>query len=104
LLNLDDGMLVAGVRADDVKNYDAEHVAAYYGDLLRACRRAAVAAESDAHFELLQITTEHHYILSRAIAQTSFAQLLTVGREGNLGLAQVLLRRVSTALVDVLPR
>ena len=103
LIEMTEGSIVAGIAAED-PTYQPDHeaIAAYYSELLRTAQRAAVACGETATLETLLITTDHAYILARVVPGTAFAQLVTIARDGNLGIAQVVMRRVEASLARVL--
>lgn len=96
------GALLAAVAAPDAPNHDHAASVAFYAPVIAAARRAAAACGDAARYEALQITTAQHYVLARLIPGTDCAQLLTLRRDANLGLAQVLMRRADATFAGAL--
>jgi two-component system response regulator (stage 0 sporulation protein F) len=96
------GALLAAIAAADAPNHDHAASVAFYAPVIAAARRAAAACGDAARYEALQITTADHYILARLIPQTDCAQLVTLRRDANLGLAQVIMRRADATFAGVL--
>jgi DNA-binding response OmpR family regulator/predicted regulator of Ras-like GTPase activity (Roadblock/LC7/MglB family) len=96
------GTLLAAIAAADAPNHDHDASVAFYAPVIAAARRAAAACGDAARYEALQITTAQHYVLARLIPGTDCAQLVTLRRDANLGLAQVIMRRADAAFAGVL--
>ncbi len=83
--------------------YDSTIASAYYGDMVHACIQGISGFGLPPELEDIQITTNRHYILLRAVSGTPYVVLLLMGREGNLGIARVVLRRCEGLLAQLLP-
>lgn len=92
-----EGVAAGGVVAPD-SDLDADTFAAYYGQLVRNGLKGAEAFGSKASLETIQITTSTHYLLVRVVPQSPFAQIVALRKEGNLGIARVVMRRLDAAL------
>lgn len=97
-----DGASLGAVATAAATNHDHDASVAFYAAVVQAARRAAAACGPSALYETLTITTDQHYILARLIPSTDCAQLLTLKRDANLGLAQVIMRRADAAFAGVL--
>lgn len=101
IIMIEDGSSVAGLKADDAEDFDQELTAVHVGELLRLAERASAAMEGE--FSALQLTSRGYHILARRMGRSVYAQLVTLRREGNLGLATVLMRRVEAPLLAAMP-
>lgn len=102
LVHLTDGLSIASLHTQP--HFDDASCAAFYSDYFNACLRAVHGYGLPPSLEESLITTEHHYILLRALRQTPFLHLVIMGRAGNLGIAKVLMRQFEPELIRALPQ
>lgn len=103
IVHLPDGESIAGATAADrAESFDRAAAAAFYGELLRTGVRAANAL-AGGELDALQITTRDHYVLGRLVPGRPYAQLVMLARDGNLGIAQVVMRRLDASLAQAVP-
>ena len=76
---------------------------AFFSDFLNACSRGIHGFGLAPTLEEIQITTSRHTILMRAVRGTPYLHLALIGREGNLGIARVVMRRYEPLFAQILP-
>lgn len=102
VVNLEDGFSVASLHADAA--FDISAASAFYSDFLASCTRAVQGfGLHQAQTEDVLLTTAEHYVLLRPIQGTTFVHMLWLGRDGNLGIAKVTMRRYEPSLAQALP-
>lgn len=102
VLHSAEGMSVASIKTLD--SYDSNTAAAFYGELIHQCLKGIDHFGLPPSLEDIQITTDAHYILMRAVRGTPFTFMVLMGRQGNLGVARVTMRRVEPRLAQLLPQ
>lgn len=102
VLHSAEGMSVASIKNFD--SYDSNTAAAFYGELIHQCLKGIDHFGLPPSLEDIQITTDAHYVLMRAVRGTPFTFMVLMGRQGNLGVARVTMRRVEPRLAQLLPQ
>jgi len=101
IVHIEEGVSAGGVVAPD-SGIDADAFAAYYGQLVRNGLKGAGAFGESAALQTLQLTTATHYLLVRVVPGSPFAQIVMLRKDGNLGIARVVMRRLDAPLSAVL--
>jgi hypothetical protein len=96
-----DGLPLASLHSLD--GLDDEGCAAFYSDFFNASLRAVHGYGLSPQLEDTLITTQQHYLLLRALPSSPFLHLVLMGRQGNLGIAKVLMRQFESQLLQALP-
>ncbi len=102
IVQVEDSTSIAGIVASETGGYDNAAAAAFYGELIRTASKAS-SAFGESPVATIQITTAMHYVLVRVVPNTAFAQLVVMHREGNLGIARVVMRRLDNLLNLAVP-
>lgn len=101
ILHLVDGLDVASL--DAAGSFDSATAAAFYSELLHASRRAVRGYGLLGDIEECVIALQGHYMLLRTLRGTPFVHMLLMGRQGNLGIARVVMRQAEPQLLRSLP-
>ncbi len=95
-----DGVSVATLT--DLEGYDSAALSAFYSDFINASSRGIHGFGLSPALEDVQIATDKHHILMRAVAGTPYLHLVITRRQGNLGIARVAMRRFEPLLAQIL--
>lgn len=93
IISADDGLALDFVHAADGPMYDAEAIAAFFGDVLKCAARTVETLYPTGSPSALQIELDDELVLIRKLGGTSYQHVVIVGREASLGVALVLMRR-----------
>lgn len=98
IVNIASGMSIGGGSIDP--QFDATVASASYAEVVKSNARALslLGMDPDSTEDIL-ITTSHAYVLLRLLGK-DYYQGLAIGRDGNLGLARVIMKKYEPAFLE----
>jgi len=100
IVNLDDGTPVAGQTFQE--DFDIEVPIAFFSDVARRSMKAS-RETGFGNLEDAVLTTEEQFVIMRILPGEEYVHLLSIGRNGNWGIAKVAMQRYAQRLRDSLP-
>ena len=98
VVEIDSGMSIGGGSIDP--EFDSDMASASYAEVVKSNRRALDLLGMDASAtEDILITTEHAYLLLRELGE-EYYHGLAISRDGNLGMARMLMKRYSSDILE----
>lgn len=100
VVEIDSGMSIGGGSIDD--EFDSDMASASYAEVIKSNRRALeLLGMDDQSTEDILITTDMAYLLLRELNQ-QYYHGLAIGRDGNLGMARMLMKRYSNKILEAI--
>jgi len=100
VVEIDSGMSIGGGSIDN--EFDSDMASASYAEVIKSNRRALeLLGMDDQSTEDILITTEMAYLLLREL-NDQYYHGLAISRDGNLGMARMLMKRFSGKILDAI--
>lgn len=97
IVEIDSGMSIGGGSIDE--EFDSDMASASYAEVIKSNRRALeLLGMDDQSTEDILITTEMAYLLLREL-NDQYYHGLAISRDGNLGMARMLMKRYSDKIL-----
>ncbi len=98
IFSLQDGMALDFVPGSWGPRHDTDALAAFFREVVASAARTARALDETDDFQELQIVMSDDIVLLRQIGNTSYAQIAVISKDVRMGIAIVLMRRISQRL------
>lgn len=98
IFSLEDGMALDFVPGSWGPRHDTDALSAFFREVVASASRTAHAFNEQDNFQELQIVMSDDIVLLRQIGNTSYAQIAVISKDVRMGIAIVLMRRISQRL------
>ncbi|MBW2038881.1 MAG: response regulator [Deltaproteobacteria bacterium] len=101
VVGIDDGIPIVAISSDPT--FDPNIAAAYYAEVVKANEKALKALERGHKIEEVLLTTDEFYLLLRILPDNRFYLGLAIAKEGNLGMARMIMKKYEDRFIESLP-
>lgn len=101
VVGIDVGIPIVAISSDP--KFDPNVAAAYYTEVVKANEKALEALEKGRKVEEMLLTTDEFYLLLRILPDTRFYLGLAITKEGNVGMATMIVKKYENRFVELLP-
>ncbi len=101
VVGIDDGIPIVATSSDPT--FAPDVAAAYYAEVLKVNEKALKALQKGHRIEEVLLTTDEFYLLLRILPDSRFYLGLAIAKEGNLGMARMILKKYEARFLESLP-
>jgi CheY-like chemotaxis protein/predicted regulator of Ras-like GTPase activity (Roadblock/LC7/MglB family) len=101
VVSIDDGIPIVAISSDP--KFDSSVAAAYFTEVLKANKKAIEALKKGREVEEMVVMTDDFFLIVRIFPYTRFFLSLAIGKEGNWGMARMIIKKYEDKFVGLLP-
>jgi predicted regulator of Ras-like GTPase activity (Roadblock/LC7/MglB family) len=98
---IDDGTPLVATSHDPA--FDPDVAAAYCAEVVKIDEKALKALQKGGRLEEVLLTTDEFYLIIRIIPDTRFYVGLALAKQGNVGMARMVMKKYEKRLTETLP-
>ena len=98
---IDDGTPLAATSQDP--SFDPEIAAAYFAEVVKINEKALEALKKGRRLEEVLLTTDEFYLVVRILSDTRFYLGLAIAKDGNIGMARMVMKTYEKRFMETLP-
>lgn len=101
VVSIDDGTSLVASTHDP--SFDPDIAAAYFAEVVKTNEKAIEALKKGHRLEEVLLTTEDFYLIVRILSDTRFYVGLAIAKEGNVGMARMVMKTYEKRFIETLP-
>jgi CheY-like chemotaxis protein len=101
VVSIDDGTPIVATSHDPA--FDPDMAAAYYAEVVKINEKAIEVLKKGHRLEEVLLTTDEFYLIVRIVPDTRFSVGLAIAKEGNIGMARMIMKKYEKRFAETLP-
>jgi len=101
VVSIDEGTPIVATAQDQA--FDPDVAAAYYAEVVKINEKALKVLKKGRRLEEVLVTTDEFYFIVRTLPDTRFYVGLAIAKEGNIGMARMVMKKCEKRFVEALP-
>ncbi len=102
IVSIEEGVPIVAETTNQA--FDPDVTAAYYTEVIKINEKALDVLKKGGKLEEVLLTTDEFYLILRILPDTRFCVGVAITRQGNVGMARMVIKRFEKRFVEILPR